>query len=31
MAEFVAGAWTGAGIVLVSVLVFVVAFGERDE
>lgn len=31
MIEFVGGAWLGCGITLVTLLVFVITFGERDE
>lgn len=31
MADFIAGMWTGAGITLVSLIVFAITFGEREE
>lgn len=31
MTEFVAGVWVGACITIVSMVVFVTVFGERDE
>ena len=30
MADFIAGAWFGAGIAIVSMLAFAIAFMERD-
>lgn len=31
MTEFVAGVWLGCGVTLVSMVVFVIVFGKRDE
>lgn len=31
MTEFAAGVWLGCGVTLVTLVLFVIVFGERDE